>query len=260
MNRHEIRGLAFYTFESLAAHPEVIHGVTTRHGGVSTGHWTSLNLTKGNGDRPAAVDENLHRTAAALDVPFEDLVSPNQQHTALTQQVRAADRGKILQGVDALHTNETGVPILLRFADCTPILLYDPGHHAFAVVHSGWRGTVGGIVRRAVDAMAAAYDTRPNQIIACIGPCIGPCCYEVGDEVTDAVRQSFAEPDGLLPRHGARDHFDLWAANLRWLRDAGVQQIEVAGICTACHHDEFYSYRAGKGRTGHFGALMMLRE
>lgn len=260
MNRHEIRGLAFYTFESLAAHPEVIHGVTTRHGGVSTGYWTSLNLTKGNGDRPAAVDENLRRTAAALDVPFEDLVSPNQQHTALTQQVRAADRGKILQGVDALHTNETGVPILLRFADCTPILLYDPGHHAFAVVHSGWRGTVGGIVRRAVDAMAAAYDTRPNQIIACIGPCIGPCCYEVGDEVTDAVRQSFAEPDGLLPRHGARDHFDLWAANLRWLRDAGVQQIEVAGICTACHHDEFYSYRAGKGRTGHFGALMMLRE
>lgn len=260
MKRHERQELAFYTFESLAAYPEVIHGVTARHGGVSTGHWSSLNLTKGNGDQPEAVDENLRRAAAALAVPFTQLVSPNQQHTTLVRQVRPADRGKVLPGVDALHTAEAEIPILLRFADCVPILLYDPPHHAFAVVHSGWRGTVGGIVERAIRAMVADYGSRPDQIVACIGPCIGPCCYEVGDDVTDAVREAFSRPGDLLPSHGTRHHFDLWSANMRWLEAAGVRQVEIAETCTACHNDEFYSYRAGKGRTGHFGALMMLRE
>ncbi len=253
--------MAYYTLDALDAFPELIHAVTTRHGGVSTGQWASLNLTKGTGDDPAAVDENLRRVCAALGLRREDLVSPNQRHTANVRRVYRQDRGRVFDGYDILITDEPGVPLLLRYADCTPILIYDPSHHALAVVHSGWRGTVQAAARAAVEAMRREFDSRPADMIAAIGPSIGPCCYEVGDEVADAVRATFARADGLLssPNGGWR-HFDLWAANRRWLLEAGVGHIEMAETCTACRTDEFYSHRRERGKTGHFGAVMGLRE
>jgi YfiH family protein len=239
----------------------LVHGVTTRHGGVSTGQYSTLNLTKAVGDRPEAVEENLQRVARAIGVRRGDFVSPTQRHTANVQRVDAGDRGSICESCDTLITDAPETPVLLRFADCTPILIYDPAHRSFALVHSGWRGTVQGAARTAVEALTATYGSRPADLIAGIGPSIGPCCYEVGDDVVDAALAAFGEPDGLLsegPR--GRTHFDLWAANRRWLEEAGVGNIEVGGICTACRVDEFYSHRAERGRTGHFGAIMALRE
>ncbi len=274
MNRHQLDGakrnpadcdtadgLAYYTFEALDVFPELIHAVTTRHGGVSTGQWASLNLTKGTGDDPAAVEENLRRTSAALGLRREDFVSPNQRHTANVRKVGHADCGKIITGYDILVTDEPGVPLLLRYADCTPILIYDPVHRACALVHSGWRGTVQGAARAAVAALSTEFGSRPADMIAAIGPAIGPCCYEVGQDVIDAVQAVFEQPATLLPiQANGRHHFDLWAANWRLLSDAGVGHIHMAETCTACRTDEFYSYRREKGKTGHFGALMALRE
>ncbi|OQA44317.1 MAG: Laccase domain protein [Chloroflexi bacterium ADurb.Bin325] len=261
MIRHQDNGLAYYTFASLDAFPEVVHGVTTRHGGVSEGPWASLNLTKGVGDAPEAVEENLRRVSAAFGFARGDLVSPNQRHTANVQQVRAHDRGRIFPDVDTLMTADAGVPMLLRYADCTPILLYDPVRRAAAVIHSGWRGTVQAAAAVAVGALAAQFGSAPADIVAAIGPSIGPCCYEVGDDVVDAVTAAFDRPAALLPRQGnGRRHFDLWAANRALLHDAGVRQIEAAEVCTACHPEEFFSYRGQRGRTGHFGALLALRE
>jgi YfiH family protein len=260
MKRHEMAGVVYYTFESFEGYGDMIHGITTRRGGVSTGHWASLNLTKGNGDDPAAVEENLRRASCALGVRREDLVSPNQRHTTRAQWVGRAERGKVIPETDSLLTNETDVPILLRFADCTPILLYDPLRRALAVVHSGWRGTVAGAIPAAVHALREAFGSRPGDLVAGIGPSIGPCCYEVGDEVVAAVRGTFDRAEALLPRNGGdRRRFDLWAANRRWLAEAGIPKVEEAEMCTACHMDEFFSYRGGSGHTGHFGALMMLR-
>jgi hypothetical protein len=259
MNRHQPSGVAYYTFPSLDAYPELVHGVTTRHGGVSMGHYASLNLSNGLGDDPAAVSENLSRSCAALSILREHLVSPNQRHTANVRRVVAADRGRIWPNYDTLITDEPGVPLLLRYADCTSVLIYDPAHHALALVHSGWRGTIQAAAIAAVEALASEFESNPADMIAAIGPSIGPCCYEVGDEVTDAVRAVFDRPEELLPRHnGNRHHFDLWAANRRWLAKAGVRQIEVAELCTACRTDEFYSHRAERGKTGHFGVVMML--
>lgn len=261
MIRNENAGIVYHAFEILAPYDEVVHGITARHGGVSTGPWASLNLTKGSGDDPEHVEENLRRVSAAFGVSRADLVSPNQRHTANAARVGAADRGRILTNTDTLLTDEPGVPILLRYADCTPVMLYDPRHRALAVIHSGWRGTVAGAIPAAISAMAKAFETRPADLVAGIGPAIGPCCYEVGDEVVEAVRSTFREPERLLPRNGnARRHFDLWSANRAWLLEAGVRQVEVAECCTACHMDEFFSYRGGQGRTGHFGALMVLRD
>jgi YfiH family protein len=227
---------------------------------VSSGPWSSLNLTKGNGDDPESVEENLRRVSAALGVRRSDLVSPNQRHTANLARVGTGDRGRIFPNTDTLLTDEPAVPVLLRFADCTPVLLYDPGHAAFAVIHSGWRGTVAGSVPAAVAAMVDAFGSRPEELVATIGPSIGPCCYEVGDEVVAAVSSTFAHASRLLPSNGnGRRHFDLWSANRQWLLESGVKHVETAELCTACHMNEFFSYRGGKGRTGHFGALMMLR-
>ncbi len=260
MIRNENSGIVFYTFESLTPYREIVHGITARHGGMSTGSWASLNLTKGNGDDPALVEENLRRVSAAFGVERSHLVSPNQRHTANVRRVGQEHLGHIFANTDTLVTNEQGVPVLLRYADCTPVLLYDPRHLAFAMIHSGWRGTVAGAIPAAIAALTREFGTNRAELIAGIGPAIGPCCYEVGDEVVDAVRATFQEPDRLLPRNGSsRRHFDLWAANRHWLSAAGVRQIEVAEICTVCHMDEFFSYRGGKGRTGHFGAFMMLR-
>ena len=260
MHRHQANGLAYYTFESLEPFPELVQGVTTRHGGVSTGPFASLNLSTGLGDDPAAVDENLNRVCHAFGILRANAVSPSQRHTVNVQRVDREDRGRIWAGYDALITDHEDVPLILRYADCTPVLIYDPVHRALALVHSGWRGTVQGITRAAVEALARSYGSRPSELVAAIGPSIGPCCYEVGEEVVGAVQRAFCNADGLLPgQANGRRHFDLWSANRRWLVEAGIHQVEACELCTACNTAEFYSHRAGGGRTGHFAAVMGLR-
>ena len=261
MKRHQIDGVAYCTFESLAPYGgELVHAVTTRHGGVSTGSYRSLNVSHGLGDDPVAVEENLRRACRALGLCREDLVSPNQRHTANVRRVGRADCGQVVGSCDGLLTDAYRVPVLLRYADCAPVLIYDPVHRALALVHSGWRGTVQGVVRAALAAMVREFGSRPSDLVAAVGPSIGPCCYEVGGEVVDAVRAVFDRSDSLLPVDGGgRRRFDLWAANRRWLVDGGVRQIEVGGVCTACRTDEFYSHRAEAGKTGHFAAMMMLQ-
>jgi polyphenol oxidase len=261
MYRHETDDLVYYTFEALDAFPELTHAITTRHGGVSTGPYSSLNVSNGRGDNPEAVEENLRRICGVLRLERRDLTSPKQQHTAAVRRVGAAERGQIQFGCDALINDETRLPLLLRYADCVPVLIYDPAHSALALVHSGWRGTVLGAPRVAVESMVREFGSQPEELVAAIGPSIGPCCYEVGPEVVDAVRSSFSASDTLLASlPGGRFHLDLWAANRRWLSGCGVKRIEVSELCTACHTEDFYSHRAENGKTGHFAAVMSLRK
>jgi YfiH family protein len=259
MRSHESDGLVFHTFESFEAFPELVQAITTRHGGVSMGPFSSLNISTGRGDDPDAVEENLRRVCRVLGLNREDLVSPNQRHTASVRKVGASDRGRIQVGYDALITDQTGVPLLLRYADCVPVLIYDPANRAMALVHSGWRGTTLGAARAAVESMVREFGSRPADMVAAIGPSIGPCCYEVGGEVIEAIQKAFSPADSLLPRKGAgRRHLDLWSANWRWLSECGIRRIEVSEVCTACNTHDFYSHRAENGKTGHFAAVMSL--
>jgi YfiH family protein len=147
----------------------------------------------------------------------------------------------------------------MRFADCVPILLHDPRRGVVGLAHAGWLGTVRCTAAAAVQAMTEHYGSRPADIQAAIGPSIGPDHYEVGPDVIARVEQSFgAQASELIRKHGQKKHFDLWQANRLQLEQAGVSQIEVAGICTACHLEDWYSHRAEKGRTGRFGALIAL--
>jgi hypothetical protein len=140
--------------------------------------------------------------------------------------------------------------------------LYDRRRGAIGLVHAGWRGTVADVAGATVHAMQVAFGCCPRDLLAGIGPSIGPCCYEVGTDVVQAVGRAFGqESQSLLqPRTAGKWHLDMWAANRHQLVGAGVRQIEVAGTCTACNTEEWFSHRAERGRTGRMGALVALRE
>jgi YfiH family protein len=155
-------------------------------------------------------------------------------------------------------TDSPEFTLCLRFADCVPILLYDPVRGACGMAHAGWKGTAAKVAASAVEAMRGHFGSRPEDILAGIGPSIGPDHYAVRSDVADAFRTAFgaAAAEGFLSRHGAALHLDLGAANEFTLRACGVRNIELAGICTACHTEDWFSHRAEHGRTGRFGALM----
>jgi hypothetical protein len=175
-------------------------------------------------------------------------------------EVGAAAAGQIIPNTDGLVTDEPGLALLLRFADCQPILLYDPEHHALGLAHAGWRGVVQGIARRTVEAMQEAFGTRPETLIAGLGPAIGPCCYTVGHKVAAAMGYALPDWNRVMRAIGEDTwRFDLPAANAQQLAATGVRAIEQAHICTACHNDEFFSHRADHGTTGRFAVVAYLK-
>lgn len=250
--------LVYYRFESWRA---LTHGIFTRLGGVSQAPFTSLNLGGNVGDSPQAVRANHERIYTALRVDETHVCSLWQIHSADVIIANAPVPGRRwLAKADAMMTDRPEIVLSMRFADCTPILFHDPVRGIIAMAHAGWRGTVQGMAAQTVRAMSCSYGSRPSDIQAGIGPSIGPRKYQVGEEVVDAVRAYFDTTDGLIRRDPADGsaYLDLWAANRLDLERAGVEQIEVAGICTAEHTDEFFSHRAEKGRTGRFGAVLCM--
>jgi len=139
-------------------------------------------------------------------------------------------------------------------------LFHDPVRRVIGIAHGGWRGTVQGVAANTVRAMVEGYGCKPEDVQAGIGPAIGPDSYQVGEEVVRAVQDYFGTTDNLIRRdpNDGSAYLNLWEANRLDLERAGVRQIEIAGICTATHTDEFFSHRAEKGRTGRFGAVLSL--
>jgi hypothetical protein len=260
MTLHETDGVRYFSFDSF---PQTIkHAIFTRHGGVSVDPWKSLNVGGTVGDDRDHVIANRHRSFRALRRDPLSLFDVWQVHSA-DVVVANAPHPRLYDfpefKADAIVTDNPQVTLYMRFADCVPILLYDPKKHVAGIVHAGWLGTVREAVSAAIKAMRSAFGSSASDLIAGVGPSIGPDHYEVGDDVIDHVHHTFDNrADELLIAHGSRFHFDLWSANRVLLERAGVEQIEVAGICTACHTDDWFSHRAEKGKTGRFGALIAL--
>ena len=252
--------ICYYHFELFDN--SLIHAVFTRRGGVSTDPWAVLNLGGTVGDDPERVRENRGRALAALGRDPESVYDVWQVHGVDVAVAEAPRPPEVphLQA-DAILTKKPGITLMMRFADCVPILLHDPVCKVVGIAHAGWMGTVRGTVRAAVEAMQARFGSNPGDIQAAIGPSIGPDHYQVGPDVVAQVRQAFG-PDvsSLLAVHDGSTYFDLWAANRLALEQAGVKQIEVAGVCTACHTEDWFSHRAERGRTGRFGAIIALNS
>ena len=197
----------------------------------------------------------------SLDVDPDRVFDVWQVHG---DQVVCADEprasGAAHQKADAILTNCYDLILLMLFADCVPILLYDPVQKVAGVAHAGWKGTVLKTAAKAVETMTAHYGSRPKDILAAIGPSIGPDHYGVGNDVIRAVKGSFGlMADQFLHEIHGRVRFDLWECNRYILEKIGVKSIEVAGLCTACHLDDWFSHRAEQGKTGRFGVLIGLQ-
>ncbi len=260
MQFHNHRSVPYYTFPAFDAFPGLMHAVLTRQGGVSPAPWDSLNLGWTVGDTEARVEANYQRWAAAFGLERADLTTTWQVHSAAILVADADHRRGSLGQADGLITRTPGIPLVQRYADCTPILAYDPAQRACGIAHAGWLGTARRCAEALIQAMQNTFGSDPADIVAAIGPAIGPCCYEVGPDVIAAVHDSQTDPTSLLiPTRPGHARLDLWQANARQLAESGVKRIELAGICTACQRHTFFSHRGDKGQSGRFSAFIMIR-
>jgi YfiH family protein len=251
--------IQYYRFD-LLDHPAIVHGVFTRHGGVSPKPWDSLNVGNLVGDERERVEENRVLVFNAVDrdpLSMYDVWQIHGTKIVCTYDPKSPQEKHIQ--ADGIITNNPRVTLFMRFADCVPILLFDPRRKVIGLVHAGWGGTVKKIVSNAVTTMIHNYGSKPHDIKAGIGPSISVKNYPVGPAVVQQVIESFGDiGNRFLIRNNDEVKFDLWKSNQYLLEQKGVKEIEVSGICTVDNPDDWFSHRFTRGRTGRFGVLMGL--
>jgi YfiH family protein len=251
--------IKYYRFSSLE-NPGLFHALFTRHGGLSPSPWKSLNFGASVGDDVKRVFLNREKALAVLQVKPESVYDTFQIHsTEIVMTDRPLPPNELHVKADAIITNKPDVTLVMRFADCVPILLFDPVNLAIGISHAGWIGTVSKIAGKTVLKMMQNYGTNPNDVLAAIGPSIGPDHYTIGNDVIEKVNSSFGDnAEQLLNDDHGKAYFDLWKANQVILNEIGVYKIEVAGICTNCNINDWYSHRGEHGKTGRFGVVIGL--
>ena len=257
MRQQKKDGLKYYQFESMIT-TGITQAIFSRQGGLSKPPWSSLNLGGTVGDEPEHVKGNLDLLLRSLEYRSEKLVQVRQIHSAAVIRADVPMDGQH-QG-DAIITNQPGLLLLMRFADCVPILFYDPVKQVAGIAHAGWQGTIKQVSFHAARAMEREFGSKPADILAGIGPSIGPDHYYVQNDVIKEVEIVFPDNlDELLLVDSDGVKLDLWNANKISLQRAGVENIEISGICTGCNTKDWFSHRAERGRTGRFGAVIGLR-
>lgn len=227
--------------------PQLVAGVSTRHGGKSTQAYQTLNLGLHTDDHPDMVQQNLSLFCYDLGISLEALARSYQVHGDVIWETKEPG---YTSGYDSIIAHVPGIFAGVGIADCCPILLADPVLKTTAAIHAGWKGTASQIVAKTASVMISK-GSNPADILAYIGPCISLAHFEVGNEV--------AEQFELKEKRGARWHVDLKASNEAQLRNAGISQIEISEYCTIENNDLFFSHRKEKGITGRMLALIGFR-
>ena len=270
MRRNRSGKVEYLTFLLLEETGIVRHLFSTRMGGVSEGIFSSMNLSYTRGDDKEAVDENYRRIAQTLGCEVTDIVCSDQTHTTNIRVVKAEDKGKGIlfpkdyTDIDGMITNVEGIVLATFYADCVPLFFVDTKRRAVGLSHSGWRGTAGRMGARTIEAMGREYGTRPEDVVAAIGPSICRDCYEVSKDVADIFLREFDKPGQdkaiLDEKGGGKYQLDLWEANRIVLLEAGVpmEHIQVTDICTCCNPFFLFSHRASQGKRGNLGAFLGL--
>jgi YfiH family protein len=277
------RGIHILQVPALAKLPWLIHGFSTKPGGVSmSAADIVLNLGFTDWDTKENVLENRRRFQSALDASDLKLTSLKQIHSDVIHLFDAPP-AETCQG-DASATNRPGLLLGVQTADCVPILLVDPKKRAVAAVHAGWRGTLARIVVKAIGKMQMQFKSKPADLLAAIGPSIGGCCYEVGTEVATQFFSQFAEAPDWFDEFRTGDEpnpiqwlnrmppghqpppknvlLDLRKANRAQLLGAGLRasNIFVSDLCTACRRDLLFSYRKEGSQSGRLLSVIGLRQ
>jgi len=245
-------GIRHFRYPVLLGNPHLKHGVFTRHGGESAPPFHSLNTSYSVGDLPEHVAGNLSRIKNILGA--ERLAFMNQSHgTEIAVLGEVCGEGPdSTPRADVIMTERPRIALLVKQADCQGVIIFDPGKRVLANVHCGWRGNVRNILGRVIARMGQEFGCKAEDLFAAIGPSLGPCCSEFV-----SYREIF--PKSFEHFMVRENYIDLWAVSCWQLVEAGVRNknIELAGICTRCRTDLFYSYR-GEGKTGRFATAAML--
>ncbi len=251
---------------------DLVHqGFSTRMGGVSEGVYSTMNFAFTKGDNPDHVLENYRRMAKALKVDVDKMVLSYQTHTTNIHKVCEEDAGKGVtkerdyRDIDGLITNVPGITLVTFYADCVPLYFLDPVHKAIGLSHSGWRGTVNRMGKVTMDRMREEYGSKPEDIIACIGPSICQDCYEVGGEVAEEFKKAFSSEhwDQILYSKGnGKYQLNLWKANEIVLEEGGIlkSHLQITDICTHCNSDYLFSHRTTGDKRGNLAAFLCLKE
>ncbi len=236
-------------FRELFRSRQVIHGFSTRSGGVSEAPYNTLNIGHNTADDPGFIAENRNRFFQALGMSFTQAVVPNQVHGAHVLHVTAPG---YYPETDAVVTDTPGLALTIQTADCVPIYLVDSTRPAIGLVHAGRKGSVLAIASKTIHRMHAAFGSRVEKIEVFLGPSIGPCCYELGEDVAGQFDPIYLKGTRL----------NLWQYNWDLLIKSGVRQdrIHIARICTRCHSDWFFSHRASGGKTGRMMAVLAIQK
>lgn len=233
--------LSLYSFKLFDKYPEISAFVTTRDRGVSEYEFSSLNLGLHVDDIPQNVINNRQIVAESIGLSPDDLTCGQQTHGTNIRVVSKEDIGRGAKAwddgfseTDALITNISDVPLMVLTADCAAVFIYDPIAKVIGLVHAGKKGTKERIVSKTILKMSEIFSSNPDDLVVAIGPCIYPCHYD----------------------------YDLPKEIKTQLLDSGVkaQNIEFSETCTACHQDEFFSYRISRGKTGRFGNIFILNN
>jgi YfiH family protein len=290
MAKPDAKTLEILRAESLAGIPWLVHGFSTRQGGVSTCYGgKTLNLGQTQHDTHANVERNRALCLKVLGAVNEDgslwpLAQVRQIHSAIIHRISAVSTHA--QAGDGMITNAPGLLLAIKTADCVPVLVADVKRRVVGAFHAGWRGTVARVVEKGVGEMRRQFGSAPSDLRAAIGPCVRKCCYAVGDEVRAEFESQFTYASELFeevfdsnaihikypmlflnqraPGHGdlgPETHLDLVAANQRQLEAAGVgpEHISIVEGCTSCDTKRFFSHRAEFGKTGRMMAGIGIR-
>ena len=271
MRIKENKGVTWLSYQAFEQFPDIVHAFSTRLGGVSQGIYSSMNLSFTRGDEDAAVHENYRRLAEAVGFSAEDIVTSDQTHTANVRVITEEDRGNGITkprpytDVDGMVTNVPGLVLATFYADCVPLYFVDPVKKVIGLSHSGWRGTVGKIGKVTVETMCREFKSRPEDILAAVGPSICQDCYEVSEDVIRQFQKNFPEDcwDALFyQKENQKYQLNLWKANELIFYEAGIlpEHIAVTNLCTHCNSEILYSHRQAGDARGNLCAFLALNQ
>jgi polyphenol oxidase len=258
--RHEFQGTPYYSCRVLENLPRLRHGFSTRRGGVPDLNESSLNLANASWDSPARVDENRRRYLSAVHLEDARLITLHQVHSNCVHIIEEISHQWNQSEGDALITRTENIALAVKTADCLPVLMADPATNAIAAVHSGWRGTLSGVLPEAIREMQRAFGSMPANLLIAIGPGIRSCCFEVGQEVAELFDKAFPEAGLSKPISARPGKFllDLCGALRIQLNLAGVRSENQFDLdaCTCCNTNDFFSYRAEGAASGRMMAVI----
>ena len=258
------RGVPYLSYPLLENTGIVNHGFSTRLGGVSTGCFSSMNISLTRGDDPEAVKKNRELIAQAIGVEVTDFTYTQQTHTTNVKRVYARERGQSFPETDGMITDVPGICLVTSYADCVPLYFVDPVKKAIGLSHSGWRGTVGKIGKNTVQLMQENFGSKPEDLLAAVGPSVCMDCYEVSEDVIEQFKEAFEKKyweDLFYKKENGKYQLNLWKANELIFLENGIlpEHMAITNVCTHCNSKILYSHRTMGNNRGNLCAFLALK-